>query len=176
MTMVRPCDIPPVSVLGDSLRTAYFYDCYKVELAPDARSPMALYLDVVARTPRWIEFLMGVRNRVVARLGLKDLGALAEVSDRKPSHAYAVGDQAGIFKVLDMHAQEVILGESDKHLDVKLSVLKLDHPGGTAVYVSTVVHVHNALGRLYMFFVAPAHRIIAPATMARLSAPGPAAT
>ena len=50
----------------------------------------------------------------------------------------------------------------------------LDRPGGTTVYVSTVVHIHNAMGRLYMFFVAPAHRIIAPATMARLAASPPA--
>ncbi|KAI5936240.1 Phosphatidylinositol 4-phosphate 5-kinase type-1 gamma [Manis javanica] len=31
------------------------------------------------------------------------------------------------------------------------------------VAMSTVVHVHNALGRIYMLGVTPAHRVIAPA-------------
>jgi hypothetical protein len=36
------------------------------------------------------------------------------------------------------------------------------------VIVSTVVHIHNALGRLYMLFVKPAHCVIAPAVLARI--------
>jgi hypothetical protein len=45
-------------------------------------------------------------------------------------------------------------------------VLKQD--GGRKVTTSTVVHIHNMLGHVYMFFVAPAHRIIAPTVLSRL--------
>ncbi len=33
--------------------------------------------------------------------------------------------------------------------------------GGTVVTVTTVVHIHNWLGWLYMIPVAPAHKVIA---------------
>jgi len=165
---VKVSEVPSFSTVQGSLRTAYFFDCYSVELAPDSRTPLELYLSVVSRTPRWIEFLMSVRNRIVALFGLKNVGALSGLKPNKPASAYRIGDQAGIFKLLELHEQEVVLGETDKHLDVKVSVTKQDKPGTTTVSVSTVVHVHNALGRLYMFFVTPAHRIIAPATVSKL--------
>ena len=111
---------------------------------------------------------MTLRNKIVARLGLKDMGPLRGIDPRKPSGAYRIGDQAGIFKILELHEREVILGETDKHLDVMISVTKQDMPGCTVASVSTVVHVHNVMGRLYMLFVTPAHRIIAPATVSRL--------
>ena len=60
---------------------------------------------------------------------------------------------------------EISLGDSDKHLDVQVSVQKRMHEDASWLAVSTVVHVHNGLGKFYMFFVAPAHRVIAPATL-----------
>ena len=172
MTNAQAAEVPSFSVLRDSLHSAYFYDCYSVELPPDDRSPLELYLSVVSRTPRWIDFLMNVRNKIVAQFGLKDMGALSGIEQSKPVDAYRIGDQAGIFKLLEFHQQEVILGETDKHLDVKISVAKQNKLGSTTVSVSTVVHVHNAMGRLYMFFVTPAHRIIAPATVSKIAAQG----
>lgn len=162
------CEVPLFSALQPSLSTAYFYDCYVIELPPDGRSPLELYLSVASRTPLWIELLMNLRNTIVARIGLKDMGAMGAIEPNKAANAYRIGDQAGIFKLLEIHEHEVILGEIDKHLDVKISVVTQDQPGSTTILVSTVVHVHNALGRIYMFFVAPVHRIIAPATMSRV--------
>jgi len=166
---VQTAEVPIFSALSESLHTAYFYDCYSVELPPDSRSPLELYLSVVSRTPRWIDFLMNMRNKIVMPMGLKDMGPLSGIDHHKSPQAYRVGDQAGIFKIFELHEREVILGETDRHLDVKISVAKQDKPGCTVVSVSTVVHVHNLMGRLYMLFVTPAHRIIAPATVSKLS-------
>lgn len=44
----------------------------------------------------------------------------------------------------------------------------------TEIVVSTVVPVHNRLGRLYLFFVAPVHQIVVPAMPARGYDTGPA--
>jgi hypothetical protein len=162
-------EVPAFSALSESLRTAYFYDCYAVELPPDSRSPLELYLSVVSQTPRWVDFLMNVRNTIVARLGLKNMGPLSGIDPQKSHQSYQIGDQAGIFKVLELHEREVILGETDRHLDVRISVAKQDSPTCTIASVSTVVHVHNLMGRVYMFFVTPAHRIIAPATVSKLA-------
>ena len=113
---------------------------------------------------------MSIRNKVVKRLGLKDLGQLAAISDAKPEHAYRVGDRVGIFTLFDIQPNEVLFGDRDKHLDVVLSVhtASVSPTSEVQVTVTTVVHVHNLLGRLYMIPVAPMHRIIAPAVVANV--------
>ena len=107
---------------------------------------------------------MTTRNKVVSLLGLKDLGKLAEKINEKSADEYQVGDRIGIFTLLFISDNEVILADSDKHLDVKLSVHKADN-SSDVVTISTVVHVHNLLGKAYMLFVEPMHKLIVPATI-----------
>lgn len=153
--------VPPHAEIARHLRGADFHDCYETAIAPTPLSALELYLKVVAGTPRWVNAMMTLRNRIVRLVGLKNLGALGDTDGAKPASAYRVGDRVGIFSIVYLSEQEVILGDSDKHLNVEVSVCKL--PGKVAV--STVVHTHNALGRIYMLFVAPAHRRIVPATL-----------
>jgi hypothetical protein len=68
MTTAKVCEVPLFSSLRQSLSTAYFYDCYVIELPPDDRSPLELYLSVASKTPLWIEILMNVRNKIVAQI------------------------------------------------------------------------------------------------------------
>lgn len=145
---------------------SYFHDSYELCVEPTAQSALALYLDVVAQTPEWVNRLMSLRNHIVGLVGLKNLGHLGAVSRTKRASEYRVGDRVGIFSILYLSDEEVILGDSDKHLHVQVSVCKLNDPH-SAVVVSTVVHIHNVLGRIYMFFVAPVHRLIVPASLAR---------
>ena len=88
-----------------------------------------------------------------------------------PVSPHRPGDRVGIFTVMAANDDEVLLGDSDKHLDVVLSLCKQSTSAtrGTTLAVTTVVHVHNLLGRRYMIPVAPLHRRIAPAVLARLA-------
>jgi len=162
---IATTSIPPHAQIAQKLRGADFYDCYTSDLAPTPLTALELYLRVVATTPGWVNAAMALRNRIVQLAGLKNLGLLSDIDPAKPPSAYHVGDRVGIFTIVHLSEQEVILGDSDKHLDVNLSVCKL--PGKVAI--STVVHTKNALGRLYMLFVAPAHRRIVPATLRKAS-------
>jgi hypothetical protein len=113
---------------------------------------------------------MALRNRLVRLVGLKDLGGLANIDTGKPVSAYRLGDPIGIFTLYSNCESEALFGIRDKHLDVQLSVFK-QAPATTAAVtlsITTVVHVHNWLGRLYMLPVAPLHKLIAPAVMARV--------
>ncbi|SDF51775.1 MULTISPECIES: DUF2867 domain-containing protein [unclassified Duganella] len=157
--------IPQQTEISQHLRGADFHDCYTTDLAPTPLSALELYLRVAATTPGWVNAAMALRNRIVQLVGLKNLGLLSDIDPAKPASAYQVGDRVGIFTINYLSEQEVILGDSDKHLNVSLSVCKL--PGKVAI--STVVHTRNALGRLYMLFVAPAHRRIVPATLRKAS-------
>ncbi len=165
---IHETTIPAASRLHAVLPGAYFSDCWQTVLPPHRRTAMEMYLDTVRRTPRWVHFLMAVRNRVVALAGLKNLGSLDGVKAAKAAAEYRPGDRAGIFKVLSVSDDEVILGDDDRHLRVQVSVCKVREEGRDAVAVSTVVHLHGLLGRLYMIPVAPIHKLIVPAVLRRL--------
>lgn len=112
---------------------------------------------------------MALRNRVVQLFGLKNLGALGAFDPSKPESAYLPGDRVGIFTLIANSDNEVLLGDSDKHLDVILSVFKSSTAsnGTQLLAITTVVHVHNLLGRIYMLPVTPLHKLIAPAVLSR---------
>ena len=162
---IATATIPLHTEIAQRLQGADFHDCYETDLPPNAPSALALYLQVVAATPGWVNAAMTLRNRIVQLVGLKHLGHLGDVNKNKPTSDYKVGDRVGIFSIVYLSEQEVILGDSDKHLNVNLSISK--RPGKVAV--STVVHTRNTLGRIYMLFVAPAHRRIVPATLRKAS-------
>ncbi len=161
---VIPATAPAGSQASLRLPGAYFHDCYQIA-APDANaSALELYMHVVGQTPGWVNRLMALRNLLVGQAGLKNLGHLGALNAAKPIAEYRIGDRVGIFSLLYLSPDEVLLGDSDKHLDVVLSVCKV--PQG-AVSITTVVHVHNWLGRLYMLPVTPLHKIIVKTMLKR---------
>jgi hypothetical protein len=162
---VTACPVPPASRLHARLAGADFGDAYCVGNPYPERPALALWMQTLGRTPRWVDMAMRARNAIVKRLGLKDLGAMSRIDHDRPLRDYRVGERVGIFTVLHINDDEVVMGDDDKHLDVQVSLLKT---ADRKVIVSTVVHIHNALGRAYMLFVKPAHRVIAPAVLARI--------
>jgi hypothetical protein len=159
--------IPLGSEISRRVGGAYFQDCYVVPLQENRYSALELYLGVISQTPTWVNRLMALRNTTVGLVGLKNLGHLGAVDQSKPSGAYRVGDRVGIFSVLYLTGEEVILGDSDKHLNAQVSVYKSVNEGRASLAVSTVVHVNNTLGRVYMLFVGPVHKLIVPAMLRR---------
>lgn len=159
--------VPASSALAQSLPGAYFHDAWAIAPRDPGASALAMFLNVTADTPGWVNTLMALRNRVVSLAGLKNLGTLSGLDPNKPASAYQVGDRVGIFTLFANTPDEVLLGDKDKHLDVMLSVHKTvdARSGQVLATVSTVVHVHNWLGRLYMLPVTPMHRLIAPAVL-----------
>jgi hypothetical protein len=157
---------PPSSAIRAYLPDAYFHDAWSITAAEPGPSALEQFLKALSATPPWVERLMALRNRAVAALGLKDLGALSRLDPAKPASAYQPGDRVGIFTLIANSADEALLGDRDKHLDVILSAHRAAAPDGQVLLtVTTVVHVHNWLGRLYMLPVTPLHRLIAPSVL-----------
>ena len=162
---VKSIALPSTSQLQDDLQQAYFDDSYQMTIHTEAKTALQLYLDLVAVCPDWINQLMVLRNKVVGYFGLKNQNLLGDIDKEKLATSYRVGDRVGIFFILNISDKEVILGETDKHVDVKSSLLKLSQNDQTSIAVSMVVHVHDNLGKLYMWFVTPMHKIIVPASL-----------
>lgn len=170
MNTIKACGVPVGSLIARRLPGAHFHDAWSVEPADSGLCALEYFLKAAHATPTWVNQLMSVRNRVVAQLGLKDLGHLGGFNPDKPLGEYQAGDRIGIFTLLENQADEVVLGDSDRHLDVALSVHRVRDPisGCVLLTVSTVVHIHNVLGRLYMLPVAPVHKLIVPSVMRAL--------
>ena len=164
---INAIEVPIHSSIGKQLQRADFYDSYEMKIEHRGRSALDIYLQMIAKTPVWVNFLMSVRNRIVLIFGLKNLGKLTEIHQSLGESGYQVAERVGIFTLLSATDDEVILGDSDKHLDVKVSICKLDNGNQNSIAVTTVVHIHNLPGRVYMFFVIPMHRLIVPAILER---------
>jgi hypothetical protein len=163
--------VPAQSAINARLPGAYFYDCYSISVQDTTSTALSHFLNAATNSPRWVNSLMTLRNKIASCVGLKDLGGIAELLPSKPASAYVPGDRVGIFTLISNTPDEALLGDSDKHLNVTLSVYKhaAVKDGTQSVSVTTVVHIHNLLGRIYMLPVTPLHRLIAPAMLSRIS-------
>ncbi|PJI95883.1 uncharacterized protein DUF2867 [Acidovorax sp. 69] len=172
---VRETTVPAGTAIHATLHGAHFFDAYTVADPQPGTSALQTWLNVVARTPRWTQQLLAVRNTLVQLVGLKGVGQLGDVhplasggSASDPS-SYRVGDPVGIFLIRHLSDTEVVMGQDDKHLDVQVSLTKHPQANGPAtVVVSTVVHIHNTLGHVYMAIIAPFHRRIVQVMLKRL--------
>lgn len=160
--------IPEGTLISNMVDNAYFSDTHNVNIRYEDQSALEIYMLMAQDTPRWVNSLMMLRNQIVSKMGLKHLGKMADFNNDKPSNEYQVGDQIGIFSIYSLNHEEIILEDRDKHLDVRLSFF-IEPNGDTAtLHASSVVHVKNTFGKVYMFFVAPVHKLIVPATLKRL--------
>jgi hypothetical protein len=167
--MTHAATIPPDSLIAPHAARAGFRHCRAITLSDAGQPAMALFLRLMAGMPGWIDDMMVLRNRLVGLLGLKDLGRLTAIDPARAPASYQPGERVGIFTLLANQPDEVLLADCDRHLDVHIALLRRSLADGRCeVLVSTVVHTHNALGRLYMLPVAPFHRLIAPLALRRL--------
>ena len=108
---------------------------------------------VFDKMPPWIERLMNLRNYLVKFMGLKT--QIPE--DYHPR--YEVGGYIGFFKIYAIYADEIIMGADDKHLNFRASIYDSQEKAFN-IKVSTLVEYNRMMGRIYMFFVKPFHRLV----------------
>lgn len=160
---VHPFRLPLSSLLHRHLRPGDFLDSYAVPLDDPDASPLQL-AQRLADMPGWVTALLVLRDSLVRPFGLKTGADFPE-----PSPDPGLGDYVNIFRVDALSATEAILGENDRHLDYRVSVLKTLGPN-PKVAISTWVRPHNGLGRLYLIGVLPFHKLIVKRMLANLAA------
>lgn len=72
--------------------------------------------------PRWVEGLFALRNRIVSVFGFKTPAARGK---NAAGHGgkWESGERVGIFEVLARSTDEIVLGDNDRHLDLRVSLL-----------------------------------------------------
>lgn len=168
---VKPVGLPPQSAVCDVYAKTDLADAYAIRL-PDHASgdPELLARFIFSQQASWVATLMRVRDIAVAGFGLKTSDQL------KASPATGAAERIYIFRIFTRSPLEVIMGEDDKHLDFRVSVLlqvRNEAPEPTRyLIVSTVVTCHNLLGRTYIALIAPFHRLIVQSGLRRAARAG----
>lgn len=167
---VTPVAVPAASSVVNLYPAPDLADAYAVTLPIETvASPEQLARILFARQPAWAATLMKIRDTLVAGFGLKTASQLVAVDEAGRAK------RVGIFKIYAATEDEIVLGEDDKHLDFRISLLCDGATGPVAarrVVVSTVVHCHNRLGRTYIALIAPFHRLIVQASLRRAARMG----
>src|SRR5258705_9209777 len=84
--------------------------------------------------------------------------AAADIIRGEFKTGHAVGDTIGRWRIFFISDDEIIAGGDDKHQNFRVSVLRERGAGSASVVVTTICTVHNAFGKIYLFFVVPFHR------------------
>ena len=169
---VVECDVPSCSMLSRELiERAYFRDSYRVPLSRKELGIVDIFFGLFAHHPLWMKLILIVRNRVASLAGL-DAPKASEIFHVEIKDRYVVGEKIGVWPIFSLSEDEIIAGRNNKHMDFRLSVLKIRDGDRTCIGVSTICTVHNLPGKLYLSFVVPFHGYGVRKLMANASAAG----
>lgn len=156
-----PAQLPTTSALAEEQAKYPYRDSNCRPLQGQAVNADELIAAFLAAAPGWFDVLMRARDQIVGRCGLKTAGP----RQAAPQAPFRVGQQLGIFRILHLAPGEAILGEDDRHLDFRISLM-ID---SGQLRVSTLVCPHNAFGWLYLAVVLPFHHLISAVMAGRMA-------
>ena len=167
---VTAVSLPRESSVANAYASVDYADAYSIALPKEASADPEVLARFIFAQEYWLgDFLMRTRDVLVGWLGLK-VAADVTMLDTDSQAA-----RIDFFKVYSKSDTELVMGEDDRHLDFRVSVLCAEAPlseGGRNVILSTVVHCHNRWGRLYMGVIAPFHRWLVQSSLRRAARAG----
>ena len=161
--------IPRESGIMHIYPSTHLADAFAITLPAGATTnPEQLARFIFSQQPKWINALLKVRDVLVVGFGIKTSSELAKLG------AEGRAKRVGIFKIYEYTPREIVLGEDDSHLDFRLSVFCQPSPGVVEhrLVLSTVVHCHNRIGRIYIFIIKPFHKLVVRASLRRAARDG----
>lgn len=152
------CEVPSTSILDHRVvEGAYFRDAYSATVTKTDVDVVEIFFSIFGHTPWWMKLALVTRNRIASLCGL-DAPTSAEIMNPDVKSSYRVGEKIGPWPIFSITKTELIAGRDNKHLDFRLSVMKVTNDQVTSTVISTVCTVHNRFGKVYLFFIVPFHK------------------
>jgi hypothetical protein len=104
-----------------------------------------------------MNLMLIARNKAAALAGL-EVPTNAEIVNMEKRDRYCVGDKIGPWPIFFLGPDELIAGRDNKHMDFRVSVMKVHDGTRPSVVVSTLCVVHNRFGQHYLSSVIPFHK------------------
>ncbi len=149
-TVTKLTVIPENSVIANGFDRIDYCDTFRV-IKPTNDSVEKIAAEIF-KFPGWVNWLINIRNSIVGIFGLKSTKEVRE-------------GQTTYFAVIEQNENEIVMGENDKHLGFRVSVL-VDR-ADSFIYVTTLVHFNNFWGKVYFLPVKPFHKIILKSLLRR---------
>ena len=170
MTIIKTI-LPECSILSGNGKRYDYLDSFQGLFVDkeDKLRPIDISKAFLLSSPKWVDRLFKLRNKIAGLFGLKTSGDIVDRQKASDTFKCEPGEQIGLFKVFGRTDDEVVLGEDDKHLNFRVSLFldkSKDNKIQKRLTISTTVVFNNWLGRLYFLPVRPFHKIIVP-TMLR---------
>jgi len=155
---VTECDVPSSSMLDRALvGRADFHDSYKVRLSRSELGIVDIFFGIFAHLPVFPKLLLIVRNRLASLAGL-EAPTTSKILNIEIRDKYAVGDKIGVWPIFFLGENELVAGRDNKHMDFRLSVLKVPDGDAISVVVTTICIVRNRFGKYYLRAIVPFHK------------------
>ena len=140
-----------------------FFDSQSITL-PAPITPLQAWRAIMARPLPGLGLAFRLRDAISVRFGVARIGGFsgARVDDPKP------GDHLDFFLIEHMACDMMTLTARDSHLDVMICVTT----EGARLGITASVITHRFFGKLYMWPVGPAHRLIVWLMLRRLARHG----
>lgn len=159
---IKEIKLPEESITNKHLISYEYVDCF----AGRFQSDKSIRVDQFAanlfpiKIP-WINFLFRFRNILVRFVGLKTGDKIPpKESDEK---IYKVGEKVSVWTISERNDNEIVMSESDKHLNFKASLLLRKTGDNYSITFITLVHLKNRLGSIYFAIVKPFHKLVVKA-------------
>ncbi len=154
--------LPINSRLRDDGQQFHYVDSCTVPLQHSDATAHDAVTAFFQSSPKWLNALFKLRNKIVGALGLKT--GTADLAELRPP--YRIGQKFGLFKLISLSQTEAIMGEDDRHLNFRTSFIV----AAPTLVISTAVLFHNRWGKLYFFIIKPFHRMMMPIMAKKMAA------
>lgn len=152
---LRPTEVRP-TVPNPVLPNADWADAFEMKTDREFEDMRTVVNRIFSTMPRWSKQLLWLRNVLVAPFGLKS-GA--------PTPLNEPAKQIGFFSVLSEETSQIVLGVDDQHLDFRILLERHSSQSGVYYRLTTLIKRHNFFGRMYLFLIAPFHKLIVRSAM-----------
>ncbi|MFV9551815.1 DUF2867 domain-containing protein [Algibacter sp. PT7-4] len=164
-TNITKVNIPTASILLNNGKIYDYSDSYQTYYLDKNSNISSTQIGKAFFTsaPKWSENLFELRNRIVSVFGLKISEKNKDRQQQLDSFTCEPGSSLGLFNVYSKTENEIILGEDDKHLNFRISLLKENNQTqNKKLTITTVVEYNHWFGKLYFLPVKPFHKLIVP--------------
>ncbi len=159
--------LPKDSLLSKSNLEYDYIDSFKGFVLDENNkiTPLLVVKAFFNASPKWIDVLFMIRNKIVSLMGLKTSNTTKNKEEIIANLKGEPNEQIGLFKIFESNTNEIIMGEDDKHLNFRVSLfLDKSTSDFTKKYITitTTVIFNNWFGKFYFLPVRPFHKLIVP--------------
>lgn len=148
--------LPEDSLITKDLSEVDYFDSYMIN--KQITYTIEEIAEKIFTLPKWVKGLLKIRYYLLVKpFGLKT-GIKKEYNSFHQDE-HSIRNNFGDVSVLSKNENEIVLGNDDKHLNYRVSVLKIKTTNSHEIYLSTVVHFNNNLGKIYFSVIKPFHKV-----------------